>query len=1858
MRPNRSALRALRGVAVATTLSLALTGVSSPWTIAAAAAIGPSIPLPDVPSTPVAQQTMTTRAPDEASTRALRGDQSASTTPDGESNSAASPLSPSATWSVSAQSGTFTWSYPLRVPPAPGGLDPQLALGYSSSEVDGRTSATNNQASWAGDGWSIAPGFVERAYGSCAADTEGGTTPPKTGDLCWHSDNATASYGSAGGQLIRDDATGAWHPKDDDGSRVERLTGAGNGDNDGEYWKITKVDGTQYFFGSSGDAKSAWTVPVYGDDAGEPCHAATFEASHCVQTWRWNLDKVVDRNGNEIRYTYTTETNSYGMDLKDAAVPYVRGGALARVEYGLRDGDPAPPTGRVLFTTADRCVPGSDCTSAKPANWPDVPWDDNCAAATCKDHYVPTFWTTQRLAKITTQVRRGTDFADVDSWTLDHQFPDPGDGGKPALWLKGITHTGLVGGSASLPPVTFEGTKLANRVTKVDGVGPLIRYRLTGIVSETGGVTSIHYAPPDCTGTAAPETNTQRCFQTKWTKKDWAERTDWFHKYVVDSVTTSDRISANPEQVVRYEYLDGAAWHFDQSEFVKDDKKTWDEFRGYGRVRVHTGKADDPSGPVTMTEQRFYRGMDGDHLPAGTRSAAVTDSEGVSRADSDWLSGFPFEQQTHDGEGDTIVTKSISAPVWQGPTATRGVFKAYLVGTGSTTGYTALRAGGRRTTKTETAYDDKGLPVQVNDLGDMATPSDDLCSRTTYARNTGAWLLNLPSRVETVSVHCGATPVFPDNAVSDDLSTFDDHGNVVEQEVLDQHPGADPVRVTKAIATYDTYGRLLSATNALGNTAKTEYTGSPVTTTKVTNALGQATTTALEPAWGTPVRSADTNDRITETAYDALGRTTETWLPNRPRESNAGNGKYTYLIRNDGPSAVTTSAVGPNGNYSDSVTLYDGLARVRQVQKPTQDGRLLVDTRYDSQGREVKTTQPYYNGGAVNTNLWVASDTEVPGLTVTQYDGAGRVTASISKASGVEKWRTTTAYGGDRVDVTPPAGGTPTTTVADARGRRTELWQYHGGTPDGEHDTTRYGYSAAGKLTALTDPAGNTWRWTFDLQGRLVKADDVDKGTSTRTYDAADRLASVTDARNVTLAYAYDALGRKTETHTGTASGPLLEKYTYDSAMFGKGRPAAATRYVGGNAYTTEVGAYSPLYQPLQATVTIPQSEGLLAGSYPTYRGYNPDGSLKGDSYAAAAGVPAESVLHVYDDFGRPTQSSGGYDGTTDDFVTDTNYTRYGEPQRLQLGDPGKRVWLSNYYDTNTRRLSRSIVDAEVPAPMQDDVNYTYDPAGNITSVVDAPQGKPADVQCFGYDYLRRLTEAWTPSGGCGAAKSASGLGGPAPYWQSFTYDKVGNRLSAVQHTTSGDTTRTSTYPAAGHLLQSVKSGTQTAAYGYDADGNTITRPGATAAQQLEWDAEGHLTKVMEGASATEFLYDALGTRLLRRDPAGTTLYLGNEELRVDKATAKLSLTRYYTHGGSVVATRTAKGITWVTGDHQGTPQTAVDSVTLQVTNRRQTPFGAQRGTSVSMPGDRGFVGGTDDVAAGLTGIGAREYDAATGRFLSVDPVLDVTDPQQANGYAYANNTPVTNSDPTGLMNCGPDNVGCGGIKGDPKPTPEQKRNWWQSVYNAPPPSAPKPRNRSNCPDGDLQHCHSVQGSVSGDQVQERNAKVLKGLEDKLRPVAEKLHLDYDKLIGAKLRSIGDLLDKLAIRSGSFCLEGTVGLIVAWGFDACVNFDGNGFTFSGSTKHGIIYGAEASLDLAVRVNTASADSIWTVKTDTTDIGADTTFGIFNAGVSTTIAWPPGVPGGTNSYEFKIGLGTGFDFGAQWRTESFVQTGYW
>ncbi|MFC7617335.1 RHS repeat domain-containing protein [Actinokineospora soli] len=1315
----------------------------------------------------------------------------------------------------------------------------------------------------------------------------------------------------------------------------------------------------------------------------------------------------------------------------------------------------------------------------------------------------------------------------------------------------------------------FEGTAMNNRVSTAAGLAPINRFRVTGVVSETGGVLSVDYADPDCLAPPAKaEENTLRCFPAHWAKKDYAERLDWFHKYVVASVVQSDRISGSPEDVTSYEYVGGAAWHHDTSEFTKADKKSWSEYRGYGRVRTTRGKADDRSGPVTRTEAVYYRGMHGDKLPSGTRTATVTDSAGGVAEDSDWLAGFRRESLVLNG--DAVVVKEVTEPVWQGPSAHRGDLRSYLVRPGTVTTRTAVGSGWR-TTRTVTAYDDRGLAERVDDLGDTATAADDLCTRTTYARNTDLWLLSYPSKVETVSVACGTAPTYPADAVSAKRTAYDgrafgdppSRGDATRVEVLAERPASGEVWAPSSSAEYDAHGRATRAADALDRATTTAYTpvtGGPTTRTVVTDALGHAVTTDHLTANGAVTKSVDANDRVTERAYDPLGRLLEVWLPNRPRASGDGNARHAYRIRNDGASVVTTSTLGPKGTYKTTKTLYDGLLRPRQTQAPAWGGgRLITDTRYDTQGRPHRTTQPYFTDTPLDDELWVAADAAVAGLTLTEHDGAGRVVASAFLGAGTEKWRTTTEYGGDWTKVTPPSGGTVTTAFTDARGRTTELRQHK----PGGHDATRYTYTEAGLLETVTDPAGAVWRRGYDLRGRQVRDEDPDKGTSTRTHDHAGQVVTSTDARGRTLTHGHDALGRPTTLRSGATT---LVQHTYDTATRGKGRLATSTRYVDGAPYKVAVGGYTSLYRPVSTQVTIPEVEETLSGTYTTSYAYAADGSPHGVTLPAIGDLPQEAVTHRWDDLGKAVGLYGGWDGTVD-YVAATDATRYGETARVQLGATD-RVWLSHYYDDHTRRLLRSIVDTEVAEPMQADVRYTRDPAGTVTGIADARRG---DAQCFRHDHLRRLTEAWTPaSGDCAPPR---GPGRPRALPPLVHLRRRGQPRHGDQAHPDGHR-RPHLDPGPGHRVAAVTATSGDEHYTHDAAGNPTRRVVGAATQDLTWDDEGRLVRVTAGAQVTEFVHTPDGKRLLRRDPTGTTLYLGDQELRLTHADGALTATRYYRFGPQAVAVRTASGLTWLAGDHQGTAALAVEADGLTTTRRYQTPSANPR-PAADLPGETGFVGGTEDASVGLTTLGVRQYDAANGRFLSVDPLMDLKDPQQMHGYAYANNSPVTLSDPTGLR---PDNsfAGCPGC-----------------IANG----------GINPITGHLAQDCSYVGDNCGRQGQYRRPlpKCRWACDGPVAGAPKKRYPGIPDKYYDRFNPESDRIDHfLALIEYAPNLRGSVNLcvsgLIAWmsvaiGGEQCVSFDRYGLAFNQAKKVGVAFGDGFDLGVDLKADTDLANEV-------------------------------------------------------------------
>ncbi|MCW6005022.1 hypothetical protein K1W54_10560 [Micromonospora sp. CPCC 205371] len=1575
----------------------------------------------------------------------------------------ATDLSHAGSWSHGGSSGGFSYSYAMRVPPSAGPV-PALSFSYSSQAVDGHTSSSNNQAGLIGDGWGYHPGLIERTYVGCWGD-EGGNTPDVTGDRCWDgtSDSVTISLNGVNAPLVKDDSSGAWHVAADAGWKVELLGArAAASSATSERWRITANDGTQYLFAArAGATDSRLTQPVFGNHSGEPCYKSDdFAGSSCAQAYRWLLDEVIDARGNVTRYEWTAETGHYGAAADvDNRKAFHRAVRLTRIDYGLRADDAsAAATGRVTFSYGDRC--DADCRDSggdvRPASWPETPWDLDCKAAPCTDQLTMAFFASQRLTSIATYVREGESFTKVDSWALKHSFVDYGVEEDTVLWLASIQHTGHVGGSESTPPVTFAGTPMANRVEHSEGEPSIWRTRLTRIVSETGSETLVWYSAEECKwdDRPSPQDNGRRCYPMFIDRGPHEERLEeWFHKYVVTQVAEFDTTAGQLPLRTYYTYDTASGgtsrlWAWDNSEFTDDDLRTYSQWRGYAQV---TTKVGDPAEDTQLTSHtRYYRGMDGQPDTAsgtGSRTVKVTDGEGNQLTDHATLAGAVLETARYDGT--TVIDATVSR-YWTKQTASRahdgGTTKAWMTGESRTDTRKLLDAatGTWQRTRHTTEFDDRGRPVAGSDLGDLAAPDDQRCTRTTYVDNASKHLYEQPSRIQVVAVPCSDTPSWPGDLVADQRFSYDAAGAQTAVEEVSTHDGTSASWVKTSAYTYDRLGRQTSETDALGKTTTTRYTPADTgvtTSATTTNPLGHATTVHNAPAWGLPAKTVDPNGRVTELAYDPLGRTVAAWGPgwSRVDHPDTPTASYRYRMKNDGPSAIMSFVLKADGGQRlDGIALFDALLRPVQQQAPTpQGGRLVSSTRYDTRGLTEWTSGPnWVDGVGPGTDLVAISLGADHARTFHTYDAAGRVTAEEFRSLQRTLWTTRTRYGGattgwmERTD--PPSGATPSATIVNLQGEPIEKRDYHGATADGDYDATTYDYDRRGRLSTVSDPAGNQWSYEYDLRGRRVASHDPDTGTTRAVYDDADRLVATTDARGKTISTEFDALGRVTARWAGApGTGELQGKWLYDQVAGGKGLPYAAASYVDGKSVTTQVAAYDAAGRPMSTIEWIPAIKGLesLAGSYRTSQYYHPDGSVSHTNLPAVGGLARESVTFEYNDLGQATGVWGEYfdgAGTIVDYVDGAAYTAWGElAQRVLGGAKGKQVYQTWTYEDGTRRsaeyrLSRDAVGATNVAHL----SYQYDPAGNILSIADAvtdARGAP-ERQCFVYDYLRRLTEAWAQAGtgACAAGdKPSSGdVGGPAPYWTSYAYDVTGNRTSVTQRRTDG-TRSTDSYEytdGEAHLVEKLTSTAGTDTFAWDSAGNLTKRVVDGHTETLAWNAQGKLAAITDDEGTTRMVHDAENNRVARIDPDGSaTLFVAGHEVTA-APTGGVTAIRTYSHNGATVATRsTTEGVVWIGNDHQNTSTWAISAATMVVTHRRQDPFGNDRGSNRPWTASQqGYHTGTED-PNGLVSMGARFYDPATGRFISRDPIIAFEDLQQVNGYSYASNSPVVTSDPSGL---------------------------------------------------------------------------------------------------------------------------------------------------------------------------------------------------------------------------------------------------
>lgn len=254
--------------------------------------------------------------------------------------------------------------------------------------------------------------------------------------------------------------------------------------------------------------------------------------------------------------------------------------------------------------------------------------------------------------------------------------------------------------------------------------------------------------------------------------------------------------------------------------------------------------------------------------------------------------------------------------------------------------------------------------------------------------------------------------------------------------------------------------------------------------------------------------------------------------------------------------------------------------------------------------------------------------------------------------------------------------------------------------------------------------------------------------------------------------------------------------------------------------------------------------------------------------------------------------------------------------------------------------------------------------------------------------------------------------------WQSYAYDKTGDRLTK---TTSGQTpNQTYTYQTGTHRLIGI-TGSDASSRSMDANGNTTCIQIGTTTNSFAYDDRNRLATV-GGLDGNSYGINGSGERVRKGlGTSGGTGFVYDESGRLLSEYASLGSLRtdYVWADDTLVATLWGdppgtRALRYVYSDGLGTPRVVLGSAgtVLWTWPAAQNPFG-ERAASGSYTLNLRFLGQYFDVETGLAYNMHRDYESGTGRYIQSDPIgLD----GGVNTYAYVGANPEVYTDPFGLL--------------------------------------------------------------------------------------------------------------------------------------------------------------------------------------------------------------------------------------------------
>ena len=664
-----------------------------------------------------------------------------------------------------------------------------------------------------------------------------------------------------------------------------------------------------------------------------------------------------------------------------------------------------------------------------------------------------------------------------------------------------------------------------------------------------------------------------------------------------------------------------------------------------------------------------------------------------------------------------------------------------------------------------------------------------------------------------------------DNIGRENSNEYDTQGNLICNRIRINDKEYEETRYT-----YDARGRILSMTDARGNTeyyhydtlfsSETEYvtmTGDRIRyeydaggrLMTLEDALGQ--TAYGYDNYGHKVLTRDPDGNITRIYYDPMANVTKVIKPNAyDNDTDDGIGTMYEYDAWDHLSRIIT----PEGGVYAYENDFRG--NVRKALSPVesdQENARGIHYEYDLNGNRIRT---YYQDGGILREKYDACNNLIKRILPENYnaqtdDGAG-YTYQYDELNRLVK-------------ITNMEGAVEHKYVYDLAGnliKDIDAKGYLQAENDEDRSGILYCYDLTGNVTQIRRPVNQTpdgqTRYSlnvyrYDLMGCCIEEkryleEQSEVSAEGRvnvihyTYDQASRLISVTDSTGAHMEYAYDGRNLRTMERYKIAEGIYQERhYAY----------SAAGRLVKIMESADEKGC-GRKYVPTQISydgngnitrIQTPSGNEIL-------REYDQSNHLLSETHKEKGGSIRNRITFTYDLNGnliQRTESNG--------FYTRYQYDLQGRQIMTEDAD-GAITW--NDYDRNGN-LVRQIMPVEYAAYGRDGAGYRfdYDKSGRNTAVI-SPDGSRLRLTEYN-EYGEKVSE------GDGRSRVQT------------IYDRAGRRIRV---TTQEGSSQEYIYDAAGNVTGIV-----------DGNGNRT---------QYETDQWGRITEILHADQSHEhYTYDLAG---------------------------------------------------------------------------------------------------------------------------------------------------------------------------------------------------------------------------------------------------------------------------------------------------------------------------------------------------------------------------------------------------------------